>query len=131
MLVRVHWWRDTLRACRLAIPPLVAVLLVIGVARFVTFMKVYGAGLSVYECVWLARGLGRLESLAAPFLVASVWLVAYPLLVGLRWATRSRDRDRRRRQTAASPTPANPRPAVTSSARTPTVSAGRRKSSVA
>lgn len=131
MLVRVHWWRDTLRACRLAIPPLVAVLLVVGVARFVTFMKVYGAGLSVYECVGLARGLGRLESLAAPFLVASVWLVLYPLLVGLRWATRSRERGRRSRPTAASPAPAKPRPAATPPARTPTVSGAHRKSSVA
>jgi hypothetical protein len=78
----------------MAIPPLVAVLLLVGVVRFVGFMNVYGSDQSILECVSLARGLGRLESLAAPFLVASVWLVAYPLVLGMRAITRRRDRRR-------------------------------------
>ena len=108
MVARVHWWRDTLHACRLAIPPLVAVLVIIGVFRFVSFMKVYGPGQSVSECLWLARSLGRLDSLAAPFLVASVWVAVYPLLVGLRWALRSRERGRAHGPTVSSATRAAP-----------------------
>jgi hypothetical protein len=76
----------------MAIPPLVAVLLLAGVVRFVGFMNTYGSDLSVLESVSLARSLGRLESLAAPFLVASVWLVVYPVVLGLRAMGRHRKR---------------------------------------
>ncbi len=108
MIVRVHWWKDTLRACRLAIPPLVAVLVVVGVFRFMSFMKVYGADQSVFECLWLARSLGRFESLAAPFLVAAVLVAVYPLLVGLRWALRSHRRARGHHSAASSAAKSSP-----------------------
>lgn len=87
-MAQVQWWRDALRACRLTVPPLVAALALIGTVRLVGFMNAYAPGLSVSEGLSLARSMGRFDSLAAPFLVALVWLVVYPLLVGLRWATR-------------------------------------------
>lgn len=125
MIVRGDWRKDTLHACRLAIPPLVAVLVVIGVFRIVSFMKVYGAGHSVGECLWLARSLGQLESLAAPFLVAAVWVAVYPVLVGLRWVLHSHGRGRAHRpvaSSAASPRsnlPATPSPTTGAARRTP------------
>jgi hypothetical protein len=114
MVVRGDWRRDALHACRLAIPPLVAVLLVIGVYRFVSFVNVYGSGQSVYECLGLARSLGRFQSLAAPFLVAAVWVAVYPVVVGLRWARHSHRRHRVRR----SGTSAKRGPATTPSGKT-------------
>jgi len=116
MRVRGDWWRDTLRACRLAIPPLVAVLVVIGAYRFVSFMQVYGGGQSVYECLWLARSLGRFESLAAPFLVAAVWVAVYPVLVGLRWALHSHGRGRTHRPLASAKRSPAPTPGKTGTA---------------
>ena len=131
MVVRVHWWRDALHAARLAIPPLVAVLVIVGAFRFVSFMKVYGPAQSVSECLWLARSLGRFDSLAAPFLVAAVWVAAYPLLVGLRWALHSRERGRTHGPTVSSATHVKPKPPVTSPAATGTAQRARRKSPAA
>jgi hypothetical protein len=87
-VAQVRWWRDALRACRLTLPLVVAALALIGTVRLVAFMNAYAPGLSISESLSLARSVGRFDSLAAPFLVALAWLVVYPLLVGLRWATR-------------------------------------------
>jgi hypothetical protein len=88
VVVRADWRRETLRACRLAIPPLVAVLALVGVVRFVAFRKAYALGASVSECVSLARCMGRLEALAAPFILAAAWVAVYLALLGLGWAKR-------------------------------------------
>jgi hypothetical protein len=121
--VRIRWWRDSLRACRIAIPPLVAVLLLLGVVRFVGFMNAYGSDRSVLECVTLARGLGRLESLAAPFLIASVWVLVYPLVLGLRAISRRGERRRARRLTL----PGEKRSPARSSANPSTEASGARR----
>lgn len=118
-------------AARLAIPPLVAVLVIIGAFRFVSFMKIYGPGHSVSECLWLARSLGRFDSLAAPFLVAAVWVAAYPLLVGLRWALHSRERGRGHGPTVSSATHVKSKPPLTSPAASRTPQRARRKSPAA
>jgi hypothetical protein len=126
MAARIHWWRDTLRACRIAIPPLVLALLLVGVVRFVGFMKIYGPGLSVFECVSLARSIGRFESLAAPFLVASVWVALYPLLLGLRAFVRSLDRRRARAPAAPSASAGRVGASATASTTAPSASGARR-----
>lgn len=88
MVVRADWRQEILRACRLAIPLLVTVLALMGIVRVVAFRKAYAIGLSVSECVSLARGMGRLEALAAPFILAAAWVVVYLALLGLCWAAR-------------------------------------------